>query len=94
MKISWYQYRSSIYKKHVRYCIYGFVFRADQTKKGHCLGSPANREITAVPERGLTALATCLIRLLVHGSMLIGSCSQPQVRFLIRLQIYRLALKN
>ncbi|XP_048586969.1 E3 ubiquitin-protein ligase rnf213-alpha-like isoform X2 [Nematostella vectensis] len=48
----------------------------DRTNTGHCIGAATNRSVA--PERGLSSVAVSFVRLLVHGSMLIGSFQDAQ----------------
>lgn len=54
----------------------------DQTRTGHILGEAAQRSDAA--ERQMTCAQTCILRLLTHLAMLLGSIKDQRVR---RLQV-------
>ena len=49
----------------------------DQTRPGHILGEARQR--SEAPNRQMTSVQSCLLRLLTHLAMLLGAAQDPQV---------------
>ncbi|XP_060590404.1 E3 ubiquitin-protein ligase RNF213-like [Ruditapes philippinarum] len=60
---------------------------SDRSQKGHCLGSPEDRQPGPVPERSLSALQNALLKCLLHLSMYLGcGHSQNDVSVMVKQQ--------
>ena len=65
--------------------LYIYNCSQDTTKKGHDLGAPENRTLTA-PERHLSARAVCILRALIHSAFVWASCNnQPALEAIASL---------
>lgn len=52
-----------------------YLYSEDSTKKGHDLGSPDSR-MSALPERQLSARAVCILRAIMHSTLIWACCNQ------------------
>ena len=73
------------------YCWYSS--RQDRTKTGHALGEPGSRPTNAEPQRNLSPILCSLLRILMHASMVMGTCKNAQVMFNDRCAVFFLQMK-